>query len=105
VAAIYITEMASVSQNSGAGGGVQYGRLPEITTQKLAAWPQVSAAFNQATQLIRVHTDTVCSISVGPAQPSGNNAAAAATNMRLAANSTEYFAVSPGHFLSVVANS
>ncbi len=99
MATIYITELASVSQNSGAGGGVQYGRLPEITTQVLNSWPQASAAFSKDTQIIRMTTDSVCSISVGPTTPG-----ASVSNMRLAANVPEYFAVTPGHFLSVITN-
>jgi hypothetical protein len=104
MATVYVSEFASVSQNSGAGGGVPYARLPEITTQVLNAWPQSSAAFNKDTQSIRVITDTTCSIVVSPQTPSGNTPAAAVTNLRLAADTPEYFAVSPGHYLSVVAN-
>src|ERR1700678_2968787 len=100
MAAIYITALASVSQNSDAGGGVQYGRLPEIVTQVLNSWPQSSAAFNQATRIIRVNTDSMCFISIGPENPAGNVPAAATTSMRLAADSTEYFAVTPGHYVS-----
>jgi hypothetical protein len=64
-----------------------------------------SAAFSKDTQIIRVTTDTTCSIVVTPQTPSGDTPAAATTNMRLAANFPDYFAVSPGHFLSVIANS
>ncbi len=83
---------------------MQYGRLPEIVTQVLSALPQSSAAFSKDTNIIRINTDSVCSISVGPTNPAGNVPAAAVTNMRLAANVTEYFAVTPGHFLSVIGN-
>jgi hypothetical protein len=105
MASVYISEFASVAQNSGAGGGAQYGRLPEITTQVLNSWPQSSAAFSSTTQSIRVIADSVCSIVVSPQTPSGNTPAAAVTSLRIAANVPEYFAVTPGHYLSVVANS
>jgi hypothetical protein len=50
-----------------------------------------STAFNAATSVVRIHTDSVCSIAWTPA---GAAVVAATTaNMRLAANQTEYFAV------------
>jgi hypothetical protein len=104
MATVYVSEFASVSQNSSAGGGVPYARLPEIVTQVLSEWPQSSAAFSKDTQSIRVIADSVCSICVSPQTPSGDTPAAAVTNMRLAANVPEYFAVSPGDYLSVITN-
>ena len=42
---------------------------------------------------------------ISPANPDGSIPGASATNMRLAANVPEYFAVTPGHYLSVISNS
>lgn len=57
-----------------------------------------STAFLPTTKFIRIHTDTACSIAVGP------NPTATVNNKRLAANSTEYFGVMPGNKLSVISN-
>jgi hypothetical protein len=56
-----------------------------------------SAAFNAATSLVRVHTDSICSISFG------KNPTATTNTMRLAAGQTEYFAVPPGSGWKVAA--
>ena len=49
-----------------------------------------SNAFQNNTNLIRLHTDSICSVAFGTAPT------AAATTRRLAANQTEYFAVPLG---------
>jgi hypothetical protein len=54
--------------------------------------------FGGYTALVRVHTDTICSISIG------SNPVATTTNKRLAANQTEYFGVAPNQQLAVIAN-
>ena len=43
--------------------------------------------FSIYTALVRVHTDSICSVAIG------NNPTATTTNKRLAANQTEYFGV------------
>jgi hypothetical protein len=58
-----------------------------------------SAAFAATTRLIRVHTDTICSIIISAA-----GTAATTGGARMAANQTEYFGVSPGMKLSVITN-
>lgn len=50
------------------------------------------------TYLIRVHTDSICSIAIG-ASP-----LAVTTEGRMAANQTEYFTVSPGQKIAVILN-
>ena len=59
-----------------------------------------SNAFNARTGIIRVISDVVCSIAIGAAPT------AAATNMRLAANSAEYFTVPLGsqYKVAVISN-
>ena len=47
---------------------------------------------------VRVHADAICSIKFGSAP------VATTANMRLAANQTEYFQVSPGDKVSVITN-
>lgn len=58
-----------------------------------------SNAFNAKTNFIRVATDTACSIAIG------ESPTATTDNMRLAANQTEYFGVTPGQKIAVIANS
>jgi hypothetical protein len=58
----------------------------------------LSAAFNAATKIVRLHTDAICSVAFGAAP------VAAATNARLAAGATEYFGVSPGSKVAVITN-
>lgn len=97
---LYISEF-------GALGTDKTGRaMPVVTTPSLAeqaisfsAVANSSAAFNAATQFVRVQADAVCSISFGSAPT------ATVVMLRLAANTTEYFAVaSNANKISVIAN-
>lgn len=97
MATLYLTEYQGYSTQ---GQMFQAALEPEITTQTKAIGTVVNAnAFSKNTYLIRVHVDAICSILV-----SSGGTGAAVTNKRLAANQTEYFAVKPGHILSVIAN-
>lgn len=58
-----------------------------------------SNPFNEATRLVRVHCDVVCSIAFG------KTPVATATNKRLAANQTEVFSVRSGNSVAVIQNS
>lgn len=57
-----------------------------------------SSEFNAQTTMIRINTDAVCSIAIGP------NPTASATSKRLSANTTEYFGVQRGHKVAVITN-
>jgi hypothetical protein len=57
-----------------------------------------SAAFQQTTRFIRVHTDAICSINVGPAP------VATTSKMRFTAGQTEYFGVTGGDKIAVISN-
>ncbi len=89
--------------------GGQYDKLvpaveqPPITEQTVAigAASAKSAAFQPNTRIIRVHCDTSCSISIGPAAP---GPVATTSNGRMAANTTEYFVVKAGQVLAVIQN-
>ena len=71
---------------------------PPIAEQKLVntGGSVVSAAFNAKTRIVRMHTDSICSIKIGSGTP------VATTNTgRLAAGTTEYFAIdASGHAVS-----
>ena len=57
-----------------------------------------SAPFSTRTQFLMVHTDTTCSIAIGPAPVAVTSA------HRLAAGERLFYAVVPGHALTVVLN-
>lgn len=99
MAKVYIAEYAALFRDHGLGGGAA--QEPAILDQAVldtTGGVQTSAAFNPNTKAIRVHTDGIISIVVG-ATPVASTA-----SKRLAANSTEYFGVSPGHKLSAITN-
>lgn len=89
MATLYITEYIDIMH---APGEVQLGVEPETTTQtvSISGSSAASAALNGATRFVRLHTDAICSVLFGTAPT------AAATNRRMAANQTEYFAVPQG---------
>ena len=86
MAFLYIAEYVDIQ------GDRQAAADPPLLEQKIAiaAGSATSAAFNPRTTLIRVHTDAVCSVIVGAVA----TVTASATNARMAANQTEYRAVS-----------
>lgn len=75
--------------------------VPPLVEQTLAigASSVQSNAFSADTNIIQLSTDSVCSVAFGP------NPTASATNMRLAANETRYFVVSPLQKVAVITNS
>lgn len=99
MAKLYIAEFSGLA---GAQGPLPAPlvQLPPLAEQTVTIGSETdSAAFGGGTKLIRVHTDAICSIAVGSGNP-----AATTSNMRLPADHTEYFAVSPGDKLSVISN-
>jgi hypothetical protein len=101
---LYIREyigIAAVGRYGTAAAAVPVGQEPG-TDQSLitiSGTHAESAAFGATTKLIRVHTDVICSIVISAA-----GTAATTGGARLAANQTEYFGVSPGMKVSVIAN-
>lgn len=91
MAVLYVTEFARQGRDA-AGYRMVVAEEPPVANQTVAigAGSVQSNAFNLATQFIRVHTDAICSVEVGV------NPTATVTTRRLAANTTEYFAV-PEH--------
>lgn len=98
MAFLYVTEYARPPIIQ--GQLFMVGAEPAITTQKLdfTSGAVQSAAFNAETTFVRVHTDTICHIEFGA------NPTATIVDMRLADESTEFFAVSKGagHKLAVI---
>ena len=95
MASLYITELTD------GAGALQAAQLPALNAQKLtiSATHAQSTAFKTGTKLIRLHTDTVCHILVG------DDPTATTANLRMAADTTEYFGVKAGQKLSVIATS
>lgn len=98
MATVYISEHTKPSPFQ--GGLLPVVRMPGVTTQTVAigGTSVQSSAFNAKTNMIRVHTDAICSVLIG------SNPTATATSPRMAAGSTEYFEVSPGDRIAVITN-
>lgn len=97
MATVYITEYIDID------GTRQAPREPPLKEQTVPVGAVTSsAAFDQRTTLIRVHTDAICSVLVGPAA----TVTATTASGRMAANQTEYRSVVPGNSvaISVIAN-
>lgn len=90
-----------ISEYSNLGKADIVAREPSVATQVVAigGTSAQSSAFGAGTNVIRVHTDAVCSISIG------ENPTATADTLRMSAGQTEYFGVTPAHKIAVITNS
>jgi hypothetical protein len=80
---------------------VTIANAPPIAEQTIAiggSSTQATNAFNAKTAMIRVETDSICSIAIGA------NPTATTTNMRMNAGDCEYFSVMPNHKIAVISN-
>lgn len=87
---LYVTEYSDIGQT--VRGAAQLAKEPVVAEQVVdySGGVASSSAFNASTTYVRIHTDSICSISFGTAPT-------ATTSMRrMPADSTEYFAVPPG---------
>lgn len=96
-AKIYITEYAGLGSVGVGGAAFQEPAVAEQLLNTTGTSAQ-SAAFNAKTRAVRVHTDGIVSIKFG-ASPT-----ALITDHRMAANTTEYFAVVAGQKLAGIDN-
>src|SRR4051812_22342765 len=87
---LYISEYPSVGRDHNNGMSVAF--VPALASQTVdnTGGTTQSAAFNDNTRLVRLETDSICSVKFG------TNPTATTADPRLAANQTEYFAVQPG---------
>lgn len=98
MATFYITEFT---------GGLMFGtpapKDPPVARQTIAiaGASAPSQAFNEATKMIKIHTDAICSIRIGAANQTPT---AVTTDDRMAANQSEYRIVEPGAKLAVISN-
>ena len=99
MAYLFITEFKSLRKDR-SGFIPQVGALPPVADQRVAisASSGQSAALNAETRIVRLESDVICSIAVGP------NPTATTSTMRLAADSPEYFFVNPTDKIAVISN-
>lgn len=96
MAKLYVTEFERPRNQ-----WVNIANQPPIVDQTpvvIGAGSLQSAAFNAKTAMIRVATDSICSIAIG------TNPTATTNNMRMAADQVEYFSVQPNQLIAVIAN-
>ena len=94
---LYITEF-NLEGVDAMGRLMPAARTIPIAEQKVTFTTSTqSAALNASTTLVRLHTDGACSIAFG------TNPTATTSNMRMALDQTEYFAVQPGTGLKIAA--
>lgn len=91
MATLYITEFTNLGRDTASLIVPAAGQLPaaeQIVTIGVSSGQ--SATLNPATCLVRLHNDSICSVIFGV------NPTATASSMRMAADQTEYFTVTPG---------
>ena len=100
MADLYISEYKVMAKTTGQKDDIAAAQEPSIATQKvpISGASAQSAAFNDDTRYIEVHTDVICSISFGV------NPTATISHKRMAANQTQFFGVVPGHKVAVISN-
>jgi len=98
MATLYISEFKSFA--SIGAQPTQVLPQPSVTDQTVAigASSTQSSAFNAEPNVVLLSTDAICSVAFGA------NPTAAATNMRLPANTSVTFAVIPGQRVAVITN-
>ena len=105
MAKLYITEYPELAQDT-LGRAMLVGKnrpAGQLDQTPVAIGVEAkSAAFAADTHVIRVETDAICSVKVGPVD--GSEPLATVNNARLAAGQTEFFHVLPGWKLSVISN-
>lgn len=97
MADLYITEFQA-SGNSKSGAQLQVGHQPAVAMQKVSFVTSTqSAVFEERTMFVRLHPTADCHIVFG------ENPTATTNHMPMLADSTEYFSVSQGIRLAVIA--
>jgi hypothetical protein len=89
---LYITEYIDID------GTRQIPREPALANQTVAigSTSTTCLAFQPQTTVLRLHTDAVCSVNIGPVGTAANPLTATINNGRMAAGQTEYRGVVPG---------
>jgi len=98
---LYITEYAQLAPAGAPGGWGQVPQEPPLAEQKITYSASVqSAAFNAKTRMVRIHTDSICSIEIG------TNPTATTSTGRMVAGQTEYHGVpiGAGYMVAAITN-
>ena len=101
MAKLYISEYAGMAHQLAGAEQIAAAQEPALFVQTpvvIGAGSLQSAAFTGGTRVVRIHTDAICSIKFG------SNPTATANDQRMAANTTEYFGVTPGEKVAVITN-
>lgn len=101
MAKVYISEYREGAKEYASGTSIAAGGEPTLVEQPpitTTAGSAQSAAFHTAARLVRIHTDGIISLAFG------SNPTATANSKRMAANTTEYFGVVPGHKVALITN-
>lgn len=107
----YVTEFVSQGVDLN-GRQLPVAALPILATQTIASATTSASCTNALqnnTQLIRITTDTTVSVNIQVTGVTGSGPTATTTNMRMAANQTEYFSLPlnpiTAYKVAVIANS
>lgn len=88
MAVLYVSEFSALYQSANGQGAMAV--QPSLRDQTIAIGSGSTTPtypFLPATRFVRLHADAICSVAFG------TSPTASATNARMAANQTEYFAV------------
>lgn len=98
MATLYISEFTTLATH--VQTGTQIAQMPPVAeqTRSISGSTAQSSAFNIATRFVQLHTDAICSISIG------SNPTATTSTMRLPADTIIYFGVTPGDKVAVITN-
>jgi hypothetical protein len=97
MAKLYVTEFQFLENANDIGGVPQAARLPGTTNVVTFTTSSVqSAVFGANTRFVRVVSDVAACLAYG------SNPTATTSGLRLAAESPEYFGVTPGQRLAVI---
>ena len=94
---LYISEFADFGRSTTETGQVAAQPPTNEQTVSLSGTSAASSAFKNNTRLVRLHTDSICSIEFGTAPTATTSTA------RMAANQTEYFTIPAGQSYKVAA--
>lgn len=100
---VYISEYCDL-KIANVGMALPMGLEPAVAEQLIntTGTSAISSAFNAKTKFIRVHTDAVVSLLFSATD--GASVTAVTTKKRMAANTTEYFAVRAGDKVAAIDN-
>jgi len=100
---LFVSEYGSLLND--ASSGSNYPRCPTVADQVVAygGVSAVSAPFNPATRVIRIHTTGISAVKIGGRTPVAIAGLVGGT-ARMPANATEFYAVQPGDAVAVIAS-